>query len=65
MIPPMPASRSAFHNTRAQLSKTYASLNRVSPDGLTALFSDIVSRDSSHGPPVGVVRSCDSESEYP
>ena len=61
MIPPMPTSRSAFNNTRAQLSKTYASLNRVSPGDLAALFSDIVSRDSGHGPPVGVVRSCDSE----
>jgi hypothetical protein len=33
------------------------SLNRVSPGDLAALFSDIVSRDSGHGPPVGVVRS--------
>jgi hypothetical protein len=61
MIPPMPTSRSAFNNTRAQLSKTYAFLNRVSPGDLAALFSDIVSRDSSHGPSVDVVRSCDSE----
>lgn len=46
MIPPMPDVR-RFSNTRSQLSKVYASLNRVSSDQLPARFADIVSRDST------------------
>jgi hypothetical protein len=44
MIPPMPDVR-RFSNTRSQLSKVYARLNRVSADRLPAHFADIVSCD--------------------
>ena len=44
MIPPMPEVR-CFSNTRSQLSKVYARLNRVSADRLPAHFADIVSCD--------------------
>jgi hypothetical protein len=45
LIPPMHDSR-RFSQSRSQLSKTYASLNRVPSDQLPAHFTDILSRDS-------------------
>ena len=50
MIPPIPEVR-RFSQSRSQLSKIYANLNRVPSDLLAAHFANIVSRDSvSCGP---------------
>ncbi len=46
MIPPMTECRRSS-NARSQLSKRYASLNRVSSDHLPSRFADIVSCDPS------------------
>jgi hypothetical protein len=45
MIPPMPDGR-RFSQSRSQLSKIYANLNRVPSDQLPVHFANIVSRDS-------------------
>ena len=60
LIPPMPDAR-RFSNTRSQLSKVYAGLNRVSAEQLPARFADIVSCDSfSRGPDGSRVQGHDS-----